>query len=90
MTIINKILAYLRLVKIQEIKNEREHLENVLFDAWKNYGQCNYSQRIEAIKSVIERVKIDSSTKVHINKELVLKSENDNDKAKNISFFGML
>ncbi len=90
MRLVNKLLAYLRLIKIKEVRIEQEHLENILFDAWKDHGNCTYSQRIEAAKNLVEKIKIDSTSQVRRDRETLLKSENDNDKAKSISFFGIL
>lgn len=85
-----KILAFQRLQRINDKKKEIEHFENLLFDNWKHRGSLNYSDRLDAIKNVVERIKKDALKNAEDSHKKSALADKNSDKAKSMSFYGML
>lgn len=85
-----KILAFQRLQKINDKKKEIEHFENLIFDNWKHRGSLTYSDRLDAIKKVVEKIKSDAIKKAEESHKKSTLADKNSDKAKSISFYGML
>lgn len=80
------VKKFIRAIKISESMDKKKRFEKVLFDYWKYNGELSYTQRIDAIKNVVEMIKKDSSTNYETLKNELLEAETANDKIKNITF----
>lgn len=81
--------AFQRKNNIDVIKQEKQSLEDIVFDALEHRYELNRVQRTEVLKNVVEKWK-ERSIEIEASKKLKhLEAEEANDVAKSITMYGL-